>query len=55
MGILLAFAPFMVFALADRIVGPMESLVAGALVAAALVARDCIIPGRPAQTRGAPI
>src|SRR5271156_3290783 len=49
MGILLAFAPFIVFAIADRIVGPMEGLVAGALVAAALVARDYIIPGRAAK------
>jgi hypothetical protein len=49
MGILPAFAPFIVFALADRMVGPMEGLIAGALVAAALAARDCIIPGRAAK------
>ncbi|WP_431271961.1 hypothetical protein [Dankookia sp. P2] len=40
MGILLAFAPFVAFALVDRLVGPTEGLVAGALAAAVLVLRD---------------
>ena len=42
MGILLAFAPFVVFALVDRMVGPTEGLVAGALVSAALLLRDVL-------------
>ncbi|HYZ64575.1 MAG TPA: hypothetical protein VE650_19150, partial [Acetobacteraceae bacterium] len=40
MGILLAFAPFIVFAVLDRIIGPTEALAAGAAVSAALVLRD---------------
>jgi hypothetical protein len=40
MGILLAFAPFIAFALIDRLVGPVEGLVAGALTSAALLVRD---------------
>jgi len=39
-GMLLAFAPFIIFALVDRFAGPTEGLVAGALVSAALVARS---------------
>lgn len=46
MGILLAFAPFIVFALVDRFVGPTEGLVAGALVSIALLVRDWMTPGR---------
>lgn len=46
MGILLAFAPFVVFALLDRLVGPVAGLIAGAVVAAALLARDRLTPGR---------
>ena len=46
MNILLAFAPFIAFALIDRLVGSTEGLIAGALVAAALLARDWITPGR---------
>src|SRR4051812_16786866 len=46
MGILLAFAPFIVFALIDRLIGPMEGLVAAALVSAALLVRDRMTPGR---------
>jgi hypothetical protein len=45
-GILLAFTPFIAFAFVDRLVGPTEGLVGGALVAAALLVRDWIIPGR---------
>jgi hypothetical protein len=40
MGILLAFAPFIVFAVVDRFLGPTEGLVAGALVSAGLLLRD---------------
>jgi hypothetical protein len=46
MGILLAFAPFIAFALADRLAGPTEGLVAGAAVSAALLLRDRLTPGR---------
>jgi hypothetical protein len=46
MGILLAFAPFIVFAVLDRIVGPAEALAAGAAVSAVLIARDLVRPGR---------
>ncbi len=46
MGILLAFAPFIVFAIIDRVAGPTEGLVAAALVSAALLVRDWITPGR---------
>ena len=40
MGILLAFAPFIVFAVLDRIVGPTAALAAAAAVSAALIARS---------------
>ncbi len=43
MGILLAFAPFIVFALVDRTVGVTEGLVAGAVTSAALLARDWFV------------
>jgi len=46
MGILLAFAPFIGFALVDRLVGPTQGLFTGAIVAAALLARDWATPGR---------
>src|ERR1700733_15458525 len=46
MGILLAFAPFIVFALVDRIASPTAGLIAGALVSAALLLRDILTPGR---------
>ena len=46
MGILLAFVPFIVFALVDRFIGPTQGLVAGALVSAALLVRDWVTPGR---------
>jgi len=42
MGILLAFAPFLAFAAIDRLLGPTEGLVAGALVAIALLLRDAL-------------
>ncbi len=46
MGILLAFAPFVAFALVDRLVGSTEGLIAGALVSAALLIRDRMTSGR---------
>ena len=46
MGILLAFAPFIIFALVDRLLGPTLGLAVGALVAAVLLARDWMTPGR---------
>ncbi len=46
MGILLAFTPFIVFAVLDRIVGPAEALGAGAAVSAALIVRDLVASGR---------
>lgn len=46
MGILLAFAPFIVFAIVDRLGGATEGLVAGAAISAVLLARDWMSPGR---------
>jgi hypothetical protein len=46
MGILLAFAPFITFALVDRVVGPTSGLIVGALISAGLVLRDWVTPGR---------
>jgi hypothetical protein len=46
MGILLAFAPFIAFAVVDRFVGSMPGLIAGALVSVALLVRDYAAPGR---------
>jgi hypothetical protein len=46
MGILLAFAPFIAFALFDRLIGATEGLLAGALVAAAMLARDLFFVGK---------
>lgn len=40
MGILLAFAPFIAFAVVDRLVGSTEVLIAGALVSAGRLIRD---------------
>ncbi|QJP16694.1 hypothetical protein G3545_25490 [Starkeya sp. ORNL1] len=40
MNILLAFAPFLAFALIDRLVGATEGLVAAAIIALAMVIRD---------------
>lgn len=42
MGILLAFAPFIAFALVDRLAGPTEGLCAGAIVSLGLLLRDVI-------------
>lgn len=46
MGILLAFAPFIAFALVAHFVGATEGLVVGALVAAASLLRDFLSAGR---------
>jgi hypothetical protein len=46
MNMLLAFVPFIAFAVLDRTVGATEGLIAGALVSAALVARDWLSPTR---------
>jgi hypothetical protein len=42
MGILLAFAPFIAFAVVDRLIGPAQGLVAGAATSVALLLRDWI-------------
>ena len=46
MGILLAFAPFIVFALGVRFVGPTAGLIGGTLTSAALLLRDWLSPNR---------
>jgi hypothetical protein len=46
MGILLAFAPFIAFAVIDRLVGSTQGLVAALIVAVALLVRDWVTPGR---------
>ncbi len=46
MGILLGFAPFIAFAAIERTIGPAEGLLAGALIAAALLIRDLMARGR---------
>ena len=46
MGILLAFAPFIVFAVVDRLAGGTPGLIAGAAVSAVLVLRDWFGVGR---------
>lgn len=46
MGILLAFAPFVVFAVIDRLLGATAGLVAGTAVSAALILRDVVTAGR---------
>ena len=46
MTLLLAFAPFIAFVVIERLVSVPEGLGAGAIVAAALLARDLVTPGR---------
>jgi hypothetical protein len=46
MGILLAFAPFLAFAVIDRLIGSTEGLLAGAAVSAVLLARDWMSANR---------
>src|SRR3954470_13371636 len=48
MGILLAFAPFIAFAIVDRLAGSTEGLVTGAVVSTGLLLRDLIL-GRTAK------
>lgn len=48
MGILLAFAPFITFAIVDRLAGSTEGLLTGAVVAIGLLLRD-LIGGRTAK------
>jgi hypothetical protein len=38
--ILLAFSPFIVFAIVDRLVGSTEGLIGGAVIAVVLIVRD---------------
>lgn len=42
MGILLAFSPFIAFALVDRLAGSLPALIAGAAVAGLLILRDAM-------------
>ena len=44
MGILLAFAPFLAFAVVDRLMGSADGLMAGAAVSAMLLIRDWLRP-----------
>jgi len=46
MGLLLAFLPFIVFAIVDRFVGPTEALLLAALVSFILLLRDWFILGK---------
>ncbi len=46
MSMLLAFAPFIVFALFDRLLGVVPALSAAALVSALFLVRDWLTPGR---------
>jgi len=46
MNLLLAFAPFIVFVVAERLLGIPAGLAGGALAAAALLARDVLMPRR---------
>lgn len=46
MSMLLAFAPFIVFALCDRLLGVVPALSAASLVSAVLLVRDWLTPGR---------
>lgn len=46
MGILLSFSPFILFAIAAALIGPIAGLVTGAAVAMALLLRDWLISGK---------
>lgn len=46
MNLLLAFAPFVVFVIVERLVSVPAGLAAGAVAAAALLVRDLVTPGR---------
>jgi len=47
MGILLAFAPFIVFVILERVLGPTAGLVAAALTSALLIGKDLIVGRKP--------
>jgi hypothetical protein len=47
MGILLAFAPFIAFAIVDRVIESSAALFAGAAVSAALLIRDAVVGKTP--------
>ena len=46
MGILLAFAPFIAFAIVDKLVSPTPGLIAGTVTSAILLIRDWVSPNR---------
>jgi hypothetical protein len=46
MGMLLAFAPFIAFAVIDRLATPLPALVVAALISLALIIRDVVMPQR---------
>jgi len=46
MNILLAFAPFLAFALVDRTLGSFDGLLAGAVVSLGMLARDSLLAGK---------
>jgi hypothetical protein len=46
MGILLAFAPFIAFALVEGLFGSTQGLFAGVIVSVILLVRDWLTPGR---------
>ena len=46
MNILLAFAPFLTFALVDRALGSFDGLLAGAIVSIAMLVRDTLLEGK---------
>lgn len=45
MNLLLAFAPFIVFAVVDRLIGSAEGMIAGAVVSGGLLVRDWLSAG----------
>lgn len=46
MSLLLAFAPFLAFAIICHLIGTLPALAAGAVVSLALIVRDAVTPGR---------
>jgi hypothetical protein len=50
--LLLAFAPFIVFVVVERLLGMPAGMAGGALAAAALLARDLLMPGRSLKLLG---
>lgn len=46
MGILLAFAPFIAFAVVDRLIGLLEGLVVACIVSLTLILREFVTPNR---------